>query len=254
VGAFVFSDDNFFVDKHRSYRILDGIVRQMPDIVWSKGDMRLDLLSQLDDDFLRLIEQSGCASLSIGVESGSERIAEIMRKEIDISQAIPANRRLTQYSMSPHYAFVLGIPGETEADLAKTASLMLTLVEQNRKATNGVTVYVPYPGTDLFDLSIKCGLVPPTKLEDWIPRGWMNRRANYPWLSPKARQLIQMLSFCSLFLTKDKSMKRLSPDISPLVSTVARLYNPLARKRVQGLHTRYLLEQKIAELFGYRGS
>ncbi len=253
VRAFAFSDDNFFVDQHRTYQILEGIVQQMPDIVWGKGDIRLDLLSQLDDDFLRLIERSGCVSVSIGVESGSERIATIMRKEIDVSQAITVNRRLTDYRMEPHYSFLLGIPGETEADLAKTASLMLALVDENQKATNGVQVFVPYPGTELFNLSVESGFLPPRQLEDWILLGWMNRRVNYPWLSPAARRLVQMLSFCGVFLAKDRSMKRLVGDISPLISSAIKIYHPIARKRVQGLHSRFLPELKVAELLGFRG-
>jgi radical SAM superfamily enzyme YgiQ (UPF0313 family) len=253
VNAFVFSDDNFFVEQQRTHRILEGLIKQMPDIIWGKGDIRLDFLSKLDDEFLRLIERSGCEFLAIGVESGSERIAEIMRKEIDISQVIPANQRLIDYRMAPHYAFLLGIPGETKTDLAKTASMMLTLVDENQKATNGVSVFIPYPGTELYDLSVECGFLQPQRLEDWIHLGWMNRRADYPWLSTEMMRCIQMLSFCGIFLAKDRSMNRFTGDISPFISYIAKLYHPIARKRVKGLHSRFLPEFWMAELLGFRG-
>jgi anaerobic magnesium-protoporphyrin IX monomethyl ester cyclase len=252
VRGILFSDDNFFVSPDRAHQILEGIVQQRLNIAWRKGDIRLDLLSQLDDDFLRLIERSGCFHLVVGVESGSQRIADLLRKEIDVSQAVSVNRRLARYQMQLHYLFLIGTPGEMEADLAETASLMLRLVDENQKATVGVQIFVPYPGTELFDLSVQYGFPVPQKLEEWIPFGWANRRQNYPWLSPERRRLLQLLSFCGIFLAKDRNLKHLG-DISPFMSLVANLYSPIARKRMQGLHCQFLPELKVAELLGFRG-
>jgi radical SAM superfamily enzyme YgiQ (UPF0313 family) len=97
VKGFSFRDDNFFTSPDRAYQILEGMVQQKLGIVWAKGDIRLDLLSRLSDDFLSLIERSGCHYLSIGIESGSQRIADLLRKEIDVSQAVSVNQRLTRY-------------------------------------------------------------------------------------------------------------------------------------------------------------
>jgi len=252
VRGIVFLDDNFFTSPERAYQILDGMVRRKFNIAWGKGDIRLDLLAGLDDDFLSLMENSDCLSLSIGIESGSQRIADIMNKGIDISQAIPANQRLAKYKMRPRYLFLCGIPDETQADLAESTSLMLRLVDDNPKATLGLQVFVAYPGTELFEISIRHGLPEPQKLEEWIPFSWANRNMNYPWLSPERRQLLKMLSFCCVFVPGDKSLKAFY-DISQIVSLVAKLYYPVARKRVQGLHYRFLPELKIAEFLGYKG-
>ncbi|MFQ5924493.1 MAG: B12-binding domain-containing radical SAM protein [Dehalococcoidia bacterium] len=253
VEGIAFSDDNFFTSPDRAYQILEGIVQQWPDIVWGKGDIRLDLLAQLDGDFLHLIERSGCLSLLIGVESGSQRIANLLRKEIDVSQAISVNRRLARYQMQPAYLFMIGIPGETETDLAETASLMLRLVDENQKATQAVAIFVPYPGTELFDLSVQHGLPVPQKLEEWIPFSRVNRRPDYPWLSPKRKRLVQMLSFCGGRLAKDRGLRLFASDAHPLYSLVFKLYYPIARKRVTGLHYRFLPELKVAEILGFRG-
>ena len=252
VEGIAFRDDNFFVNPGRAYKILEGMVQQRLDIVWGKGDIRLDLLSRLDDDFLRLIERSGCLSLVIGVESGSQRVADLMRKKIDVSQAISVNERLARYKMQLYYLFLIGIPGETEADLAETASLMLRLVDENQRAMEGIQIFIPYPGTELFDISIQYGLIAPQRLEEWIHFSWINRKPNYPWLSPKRRRLLQMLSFCGVFLTKDRGLQAFT-EISPYISFIARLYSPIARARVRGLHNQFLPEIKVAELLGFRG-
>ena len=178
VKGFAFLDDNFFTSPDRAHQILEGMVQQKFGIFWRKGDIRLDLLSQMDDDFLSLIKRSGCRYLSIGVESGSQRIADLMRKEIDVSQAISVNQRLARYQIRVRYLFLLGIPGETETDLVETASLMLRLVDENQKAREGIQVFVPYPGTELFDISVQHGLAVPQKLEDWVAffLGYCGRR------------------------------------------------------------------------------
>jgi anaerobic magnesium-protoporphyrin IX monomethyl ester cyclase len=253
INAFVFTDDNFFTDPDRVQQVLEGFVREKLDIVWGKGDIRLDLLARMNDEFISLAERSGCHSLAIGIESGSQRVADIMRKGIDVSEAIPVNRRLAQYKMLVRYLFLMGIPGETEADLAESASLMLKLLNDNPRAINGVQIYVPYPGTELFDLSIKHGLKVPDKLEDWITFGWINRRVGYPWLSPKMKKMLRMLSFCGVFMPSDKGIREFSTDVSPIISLIARLYYPVVRFRVGGLHYGFLPEVKVAELLGYTG-
>ncbi len=252
VEGIAFRDDNLFGSPDRAYQILEGMLQQRLDIVWGKGDIRLDLLSRLDDDFLHLIERSGCLSLCIGVESGSQRVADLMRKEIDVSQAISVNKRLARYRMQMYYLFLVGIPGETEADMAETASLMLRLGDENKKAMEGIQIFIPYPGTELFDISIQNGFIAPQRLEEWIPFSWINRKPNYPWLSPETRKLVQMLSFCGVFLTKDRSLKAFT-EISPFISLIARLYSPIARTRMRGLHYQFLPELKVAELLGFRG-
>ena len=45
----------------------------------------------------------------------------------------------------------------------------------------------------------------------------------------------------------------IASDISPLISLVAMLYNPIARRRVAGLHYKFLPELRVAELLGFRG-
>jgi radical SAM superfamily enzyme YgiQ (UPF0313 family) len=253
IRGFVFADDNFFTNLDRAHQILEGFVKQKLDILWGKGDIRLDQLAQLDDEFLGLIEKSGCHSLAIGIESGSQRIADAMRKGIDISQAIPVNRRLAKYRIMVRYLFLLGIPGETEADLAESASLMLKLLDDNPKARNGVQIFVPYPGTELFDTAVQRGLQVPQELEGWTTYGWINRKVEYPWLSAEMKGLVRMLSFCGVFMPSDKVIKQFSADVSPFISLIAKLYYPIARIRVKGLHYKFMPEIKVAELLGYSG-
>jgi hypothetical protein len=116
-----------------------------------------------------------------------------------------------------------------------------------------VQIYVPYPGTELFELSMKHGLKVPDKLEDWITFGWINRRVGYPWLTQRMKKMTRMLSFCGVFMPSDKGIREFSVEVSPIISLIAKLYYPVVRFRVRGLHYGFLPEIKVAELLGYTG-
>jgi anaerobic magnesium-protoporphyrin IX monomethyl ester cyclase len=247
-----FYDDNLFLKPDRVYQILEGMIKKNMNLVWGKGDIRLDLLAQLDDDFLSLIQKSGCVNLVIGVESGSQRIADALRKDIDVAQVVPLNKKLAKYNIHLQYLFVVGTPGETIDDIAKTGALMRKLVNENPRATTGLQIFVPYPGTELFQTAIQQGHIIPEKLEDWVTYTWMNRRLTYPWLTPEKRKAIQMLAFCSIFLARERNLGAFTP-VNPFVANVARLYAPIAQYRVKGMHYGLLPELKVAEILGYKG-
>jgi anaerobic magnesium-protoporphyrin IX monomethyl ester cyclase len=252
IQGIVFRDDNFFASPERSHQILEGMVRNDFNITWGKGDIKLNVLAHLDDDYLRLIQKSRCTSLIVGIESGSQRIADLIKKRIDISDAIPVNRRMAKFDMDMYYLFLTGIPGETKADLQSSAALGYQLTRENPNAALGVQKYVPYPGTELFDSAVKYGLFAPQKLEDWIPYGWVNRGLNFPWLSPDHLKMIKMISFCSIFQARKNALDTYL-GVSPAILMMAKLYSPAARARFKGMHYKFFPELKIAEMLGYKG-
>jgi hypothetical protein len=55
----------------------------------------------------------------------------------------------------------------------------------------GPNVYVPYPGTELFEEAVKMGFTPPVKLEGWINfEGWTF--ANAPWVPPYMESMLDV--------------------------------------------------------------
>ena len=209
-------DENFFASPNRAYQILEGMVRQRLDIVWNAVPIPLHLMSRLNDDFLKLIETSGCLTVAISVGSGSPRIANMLMHRIDVSQAITLNRRLAKLNLGMRYLFMLGTPGEMPDDLAQTAALILQLLDDYPEASIGLQIYVPYPGTELFDTCIQYGLHEPERLEDWIPYSWSNRRLDFPWWSRDSKSMLRMISFCGYFLETKRST--IYADINPFLN------------------------------------
>ena len=103
-----------------------------------------------------------------GIESGSSRILELIRKRITPEMVLKLNLRLRKEGIIPHYSFMAGFPTETREDIEKTIRLMGQLKQENPQAVIWkINTYTPFPGTDLFDLAVQNGFRPPRLLEEW---------------------------------------------------------------------------------------
>ena len=97
-----------------------------------KADCRADYIARYSEDFLALIRRAGFELLYIGAESGSDRILELVQKGVDVSTLHAANARLAAAGIRPHYSFMAGLPGETEADVEAIFDLCRRLSETRK--------------------------------------------------------------------------------------------------------------------------
>jgi len=80
ITAIVFEDDCFFTDKERALTIIREI-----NISWASS-IRANYLPQFGEDYVRELSRNNCVELRIGIESGSQRILDLMKKDIHIKQ------------------------------------------------------------------------------------------------------------------------------------------------------------------------
>lgn len=79
-------------------------------------------------DTLELMARAGCDYISISPESGSARLMKLIDKPFDIEHAIAMIKRMRQLGIASQACFVLGFPGETEADRELTRQMVRRLV------------------------------------------------------------------------------------------------------------------------------
>lgn len=249
VKGVTFPDDNFFGNKQRGVEILERIRKERLGILCSKIDAHISVLSKMTDSELRLLKQSGCGMLMVGVESGSPRIIKMLKKELRISDILEFNRRLSSFDIMPLYFFMVGYPTETHSELAETISVYLQLLRQNSDAVCHLNIYTPFPGTGLFDIAVRNGLRVPEKLEDWVSFNFQTVNDRAPWLSERRKKLIRMLHFVALFTDKTTFIKPYKKT-HPLVVLLAKLYHPIAKKRFEKLYYRLPIEVKLVQWLG----
>ena len=231
-----FIDDDFFVDLKRARRILEFLEKNMKRgmRVGFRGARISDLL-RLDDDFYRLMERVNTTHINIGVESGSKRILEIIKKGMTPDMALKANRILANYSFTPLYNFFSGIPQEDVEDIKMSTDLLLQLVKDNpRCQISGYHQYTPYPGNALFNDAVVAGFHPPATLEEWGSRRFEDNALNCPWINPERNRLLDMI-YSMVYFVDSKyddyiaNHKWYLKALLPLV----RLYKPIARLRLR---------------------
>ena len=78
-------------------------------------------------------------------------------------------KNLTQHAphIEANLSFIIGLPGEKNEDTKVTLDLIEVLCDMNPKARCSVCVYMPYPGTPLWEQALAQGYVPPDHQEGW---------------------------------------------------------------------------------------
>jgi len=251
IRGFLFSDDHFFIDMKRARAIVEEIVRSELDIVISKLQIRSDTICKMDPEFLDLMVRAGVKRFTIGVESGSQRILDLIQKDLKLEQIVEANRKLAPYPIVPLYLFMMGLPTETPDDLRMSFELADAMLRENPKASKTFNIYTPYPGTELYHEARRHGLREPDTLEGWASFNFRNVQKDAPWIPPETKRLVEGLDFPLMFLgTNFTSPYRRT---NPVVVSLAKAYAPVARYRVRRLEPRFPLESKVVKALGLFG-
>ncbi len=193
-----FADDEPATSKKRFAEICNGLIDRNLKVKWTIG-LRCNYGAKYEVEFFELLKKAGCDTVFYGVESGSVKMLEIIKKDITIDQIVESVRRTKQAGINCSINFITGIPGETEEDLKATFSLIDKLravyPEVHLVSAN---VYTPLPGTDLLDVAMANGFVPPASLEQWGDY-LFNDIDNLPWLSAKMRSVLRTISLLTRF-------------------------------------------------------
>ncbi|MDD5216886.1 MAG: radical SAM protein [Candidatus Omnitrophica bacterium] len=108
------------------------------------------------DDLFRKLKRANFKSISIGLESGSKRIREtVLRRYYSNRDILRAVRLAQKYQMKIRLNVMLGIPDEKLADVKKTFDCVKKIQPDQLQ----IAFFAPYPGTALFDLCKKRGLL-----------------------------------------------------------------------------------------------
>jgi radical SAM superfamily enzyme YgiQ (UPF0313 family) len=251
VRGFLFSDDHFFIDMKRAYGIVEAIVRADLGITISKLQIRADTICRMDRDFLDLMVRAGVKRFTVGIESGSQRVLDLIKKDVTVDEVVEANRKLAPYPIVPLYLFMMGLPTETPDELRQSIELADRLIAENPKACKTFNIYTPYPGTELYDLAVEMGMRVPERLEDWASFNFRNVARHSPWVVPQTKRLVENLDFPLMFLGGNFTDPYRKTN--PLVVSLAKLYAPVARHRVRNLDVRLPIESRVVKALGLFG-
>ncbi len=155
VGSVVIHDSMFFQNPKWLQEWIEEYPRRANTVwpYWAAG--RADTVRQWPDLFAALIRETNWKLISIGFESGSDRVLKLLNKEcteednyfaIDLLNRIGDEMEAEGKEPPIFWSnLMLGIPGETEEDAFKT----MRMLKRMKRVFPSISYYAPYPGSAL---------------------------------------------------------------------------------------------------------
>lgn len=142
-------DDNFIQDRPRVERICRALIDSRMNLTWSCYS-RAD---QGDAELFALMKKAGCWQLSFGIESGSQKILDFIRKGISLDQIRRTVVETKRAGIRTRGFFMMGHFLETRETIEETIRFM-----------NGIplddfhfTYFTPLPGTPAYGIADRHG-------------------------------------------------------------------------------------------------
>ncbi len=142
-------DDTFTTNKKRVIELCRGIRERKLNFLWS-CDTRVDVLSE---ELLQEMRLAGCQRLSLGVESGSQRILDAIHKNITVDEIVEATEMAKRWGVHVRFYMMLGNRGETRESFEETLAFL------NRAAPHQYifSCLSVFPGTKDFHAAERAG-------------------------------------------------------------------------------------------------
>ncbi len=118
-----FVDSLFMVSRERVRRIIAAMNRRNVDVHWT-CTIRANVA---DRAILAEMKAAGCWRVRIGIESGSERILQAIRKEVELADIHAAVQVADELGLHPKAFFIIGHPTETRESVMESIDLACRL-------------------------------------------------------------------------------------------------------------------------------
>jgi radical SAM superfamily enzyme YgiQ (UPF0313 family) len=144
-----FYDENMTLDKKRMEEICDQIVERGLRVEWfTPNGVRADTL---DETLLRKMKRAGCKKIRVAPESGVQRVVnDVIGKNLDLRKVEQAVILCKKIGIKVGCFFVLGMIGETKAEIEETIRFAYKL--RGLGADSLIfSIAMPLYGTELYD-------------------------------------------------------------------------------------------------------
>lgn len=161
VGFVAIGDENFGSDR----KLTQELVTRLGElgIVWRAGGVRA---RTVDAATLKHWKANGCGSVFYGIESGSQKMLDVMEKNITVQMNIDALQRTHEAGLFTIVQLVIGMPGETDETIQETIEFLKKVtpyLHVDRSVPPSALIGINYaqalPGTPLYEYARQHGLI-----------------------------------------------------------------------------------------------
>lgn len=159
--SITFWDDTFTFDRRWIYEFCEKYNLSAPIAACSRADIICN-----NEDMIRDLALIGLDWLVIGMESGSQRLLDLIQKGTTVEQNYRAREICAKYGIKVFATLMYGLPTETPAESDMTSKMIYSMAPELASPF----WYVPIPGTGLYNYCEQNDLILPETKEYTIER------------------------------------------------------------------------------------
>ena len=228
IKSFSILDDNFTFDTNYAKEFCRSVIAlglKGAEFCTTNGIR----MQRGDRELWDLMKRAGWKIIIIAPESGSKRVLRLMRKGLEPKIVPPIVDEIKAAGLRVTANFIIGFPGETRADLAKTTAL---IKKANIDFAN-IHFFQPLPGTPIFDELVRRGEIS----ADFLPGSYEKGAARYITKSLKnfnfSRFYYKTVLYClwrnPTYIYYFLKSYRLRPLFQRLISEFINMFRPPVR-------------------------
>ncbi|MCF7861541.1 B12-binding domain-containing radical SAM protein [Candidatus Woesearchaeota archaeon] len=150
ITVFRFNDNLINVDHNFILEFCSKLIKSGLSIRWSA---LIRASTSLTVPLLKLMKQSGCKLLALGIESGSDSVLKAMNKEITVEMVRKNIKDIHECGIPLRAYILIGYPTETESDFDETINFVRNI--KKYIAYMSVSPFLFKPNTPIYDKSPK---------------------------------------------------------------------------------------------------
>jgi anaerobic magnesium-protoporphyrin IX monomethyl ester cyclase len=144
---FIFFDDTFTLNRDRAKKICNLMVERKLDLEWG-ACTRANLV---DAKILSIMKKSGCREIAFGIESGSPKILQTIKKGVSLDAMRLAAGLCRKYRILFSALVIIGLPGETR----ETVQESVDFIKEIDAFYTQFCYAVPFPNSEMYDYYVK---------------------------------------------------------------------------------------------------
>ena len=151
IGFVNFSDENFGTDRKWLDPFVEEIARR--DVLWRVSGMRVNTIKP---ESIKKMKEAGCSSIYYGMESGSQKILDVMEKVTTVEQNYNTVKWMADNNLYTIVQLIIGMPGENLETIGETCDFTSFFVEQSPNTDpNALSINFAQalPGTPLYEIA-----------------------------------------------------------------------------------------------------
>ncbi len=142
-------DDNFGASEEHIDSFCEALIGYNHKVYWGCA-----LRAEFDNrHLLRKMRRAGCRAVSVGLESGSEKVLRSLGKRLSPKTAANSLKIFREEGFEVYYNFIIGAPAETRETVDET----IDFASKNDLPIKRITPLTPIPDTALWDIAISRG-------------------------------------------------------------------------------------------------